>query len=596
MDGHDIECDIAVIGGGLGGVAAALAAARAGYRVCLTEETAWLGGQCTAQGVPALDEHAHIERFGGTRNYYEYRNRIRAYYSDHIKLTPEAASSSALNPGAGWVSRLCFEPRAALSTQLHMIVPCIQAGTLTIHYGATPCRVERRNGKLTQVILDQPEYERQLCVHASYYLDATELGDLLPLCGVPYVTGAESRDDTTEPDARADGPAPWLTQSFTYPFAVDFRPGRNHTIPKPAGYESNRDHQPYTLTLRYGDRDLTYKVFEAAPELPGAFWTYRRILAAEHFEPGQFDGDLVTINWAGNDYHGGTIIDCSPEERDARLHAAKQLSLGLLYWLQTEVPRDDGSGRGYPELRLRPGVLGTADGLSQYPYIRESRRIRAVTRVLQQDVMTAYQPGARAAQFNDSVGLGWYPVDIHAQPGDTAATGPTRPFQIPLGSLVQLHTPNLLPACKNLGVTHMTNGCYRLHPVEWNIGEAAARLAVYCLQHQVTPDQVRRQTADLRRFQADLLRAGVPLFWYVDLPDGHPASTPAQLLAVSDLWPADPQKLAFDPDSMLSAPEVQRLWRDAGMGSDAPGSEARTRGDLARIIAAERLGWHAPTQ
>ena len=32
---------------------------------------------------------------------------------------------------------------------------------------------------------------------------------------------------------------------------------------------------------------------------------------------------------------------------------------------------------------------------------------------------------------------------------------------------------NLIAGGKNLGTTHITNGCYRLHPVEWNIGEAA---------------------------------------------------------------------------------------------------------------------------
>jgi len=41
---------------------------------------------------------------------------------------------------------------------------------------------------------------------------------------------------------------------------------------------------------------------------------------------------------------------------------------------------------------------------------------------------------------------------------------------------------NLLPACKNLGVTHITNGCYRLHPVEWNIGEAVGALAAFCVR------------------------------------------------------------------------------------------------------------------
>nr|WP_246320979.1 FAD-dependent oxidoreductase [Paenibacillus germinis] len=29
---------------------------------------------------------------------------------------------------------------------------------------------------------------------------------------------------------------------------------------------------------------------------------------------------------------------------------------------------------------------------------------------------------------------------------------------------------------------HITNGCYRLHPVEWIIGEAAGYLAADCLE------------------------------------------------------------------------------------------------------------------
>ena len=49
---QEIEADIAIIGGGTGGVAAALAALRSGRRVVLTEQYAWLGGQFTSQAVP----------------------------------------------------------------------------------------------------------------------------------------------------------------------------------------------------------------------------------------------------------------------------------------------------------------------------------------------------------------------------------------------------------------------------------------------------------------------------------------------------------------------------------------------------------------
>src|SRR6476661_8312186 len=76
---RELTFDIAVIGGGVGGCAAALAAARNGMRVILTEETDWVGGQLTSQAVPP-DEHAWIESFGATRSYREYRDRVRDYY------------------------------------------------------------------------------------------------------------------------------------------------------------------------------------------------------------------------------------------------------------------------------------------------------------------------------------------------------------------------------------------------------------------------------------------------------------------------------------------------------------------------------------
>ena len=75
---RDESCDILVAGGGMGRVAAAWAAARRGHNVCLLEETDWLGGQMTSQGVAALDEHEYMEVFGGTRSYYELCEAIRS--------------------------------------------------------------------------------------------------------------------------------------------------------------------------------------------------------------------------------------------------------------------------------------------------------------------------------------------------------------------------------------------------------------------------------------------------------------------------------------------------------------------------------------
>lgn len=72
------QIDLVIVGGGLGGCAAALSACAKGLRVLLTEETDWIGGQVTSQGVPP-DEHPWIEEFGATRRYQAYRKKYENF-------------------------------------------------------------------------------------------------------------------------------------------------------------------------------------------------------------------------------------------------------------------------------------------------------------------------------------------------------------------------------------------------------------------------------------------------------------------------------------------------------------------------------------
>src|SRR3954471_11096287 len=102
----EIAADVVIVGGGLGGCAAALAALREGRTVVVTEPTDWIGGQLTAQAVPP-DEHPWIEKFGGNASYFALRRGIREYYRRNYPLTAEARGRIDLNPGNGGVSRLC---------------------------------------------------------------------------------------------------------------------------------------------------------------------------------------------------------------------------------------------------------------------------------------------------------------------------------------------------------------------------------------------------------------------------------------------------------------------------------------------------------
>jgi hypothetical protein len=521
-----LEADIAIIGGGFGGAAAALAAAEAGLHVILSEVTGWIGGQITSQAVSALDEHGYIETFGGTRSYYRFRESVREHYR---RAYPNASAAEPLNPGGGWVSKLCFEPRVGLSVLEEMLAPHIAAGRLRVFLHHAPVSAQVAQGQLQEVVLRDRE-GREIVVRAALFLDATELGDLLPLTSVPYASGAEAVEDTGEPHASLDGPHPERVQSFTQCFLVEYCPGEDHTIPRPPGYSTLRDSQPFTLVLRTrgGGRKRFY-MFEG--DLP--FWTYRRVFAAEQMDPAR--RDIALINWDSNDYYAENLIDRSPADQQRILEEAHQLSLSFLYWLQTEVPRDDDSGFGYPGLRLLTNALGTSNGLAQHAYIRESRRMTGFRRVVEQDITIGPERGARAAYFHDAVGIGWYPIDLHRCAGDPDRGRETRidfdpslPFQIPLGAMLSPQVNNLIAAAKNIATTHITNGAYRLHPVEWNVGEAAGALAAYCLAENLSPHAVYQTPAHLRRFQHTLLARGVPLSWAPDVPLSDPAFTSVQ--------------------------------------------------------------------
>lgn len=532
-DESELSADIAIIGGGVGGCAAALAALRNGLRVILTEETNWLGGQLTSQAVPP-DEHPWIELFGCTRSYRNYRNAVRDYYRGHYKMTAAARSRFELNPGNGAVSRLTHEPRVSVAVFNDMFAPYIKNGSLQLLLEHSPIAANTDRDNVSAVTLHDLGQGRVRTVTAKYFLDATETGELLPLTKTEFVTGAESRSQTQELHAQQQT-RPSNNQAFTFCFAIDYLEGEDHTIEKPGDYDRWRSYvpaldPPWTGSLLSWNvcdpKTLTKRAAFFLPnptgtEPPGLnLWTYRRILARANFEPGVYPSDISLVNWPQNDYWLGDLLTASSEQKQEFLRQGRQLSLSLLYWMQTEAPRPDGK-QGWKGLRLRKDVVDTEDGLAKAPYIRESRRIKAEFTILEQHVGADMRMNSlngeeqnAAATFEDSVGVGCYRIDLHPAVGGTNYIDVSSlPFQIPLGALLPQRVENLLPACKNIGTTHITNGCYRLHPVEWNIGEAAGALAAHAIKTRQSPRAMRRNKKLLAAFQASLLDQGFELVW-----------------------------------------------------------------------------------
>lgn len=565
-----LSCDVLVVGGGIGGVAATLQVLKAGMTVCLTEETDWLGGQMTAQGVSALDENYLVDISGASFNYQELRKAIRSHYLNSYKLSQAGIDQERpiswtgdttpkgieyFNPGNCWVSWLAFEPKVAIQAIETLLNPYLSDGRLTVLKRHKAISTSGSALKIQVVNLVNLDDGLLVKVKPKQVIDATECGDLLPMANVPYVSGAESRKNTNEPHAPENADADNV-QDFVYPFAVEFCPGENHTIEKPAGYEQFRDQGKYSLE---GYKMFTGADFSKRDRKPGEnapFWTYRRLIDYKMFANGSFGKDLSMINWSSNDLRGKNIIDKPAVTTAERLAEAKQLSLGFLYWLQTEAPRDDG-GKGYPEMQLRKDIMATEDGLSKYPYIREGRRIVAHTTIVEQDIASATNKTARAKIFNDTVGIGLYPIDIHGHQEVPGAGQFARPFQIPLGSLITKRSSNVIPAAKNIGTTHVSNGAYRLHPVEWGIGEAAGVIAAYCAKNGIRTDKTLTQLKHLRQIQKSLVEQKIPIYWYKDIATDDPNFAAIQFLSAIGALPSADDTLLFDPDKSISRGEVR---------------------------------------
>ncbi len=530
----EYRADIAVIGGGLGGIAAALAALTAGKRVVLTEESEWLGGQLTNQLVPP-DEHPWIEAVGRTRTYGALRDRIRDYYRRNYPLTPGAREDGRLNPGEGGVSALTHEPRVALAVIAEMLAPYEADRQLVILRDRLPIAAETEGDVVLAVTLANRRSGESEIVTAQYFIDATELGDLAELAGIEHVIGAESKDDTGELHAIEGPAAPLDQQAISWCFALDYLPGEDHTIDRPESYDFWRGYQPdfwpgelfsWTDVMPTTLETRTEAIFadEASPRggVARDRWNFRRILSVAHHRPGRYASDVTAVNWPQIDYWLGPLLGVEPDKRTENENAARQQSLSFLYWMQTEAPTLQG-GTGYRGLRLRPDITGTSDGLAMRPYVRESRRILAETRIVEEHVgvesraLAGLPEGAEA--FADTVGVGSYRIDLHPSTGANANPRTyvdisSYPFQIPLGALIPRRVENVLAGAKNIGTTHITNGCYRLHPVEWNIGEAAGALAAFALDEGIRPRAVRAGERKLEQFQHLLVsRLGFHLGW-----------------------------------------------------------------------------------
>ncbi|MEM6436930.1 MAG: FAD-dependent oxidoreductase [Cyanobacteria bacterium P01_D01_bin.115] len=483
--------DVLVVGGGTGGTAAAIQAARRGAQTVLVSELPWLGGMLTAAGVAAPDG-----------------NELRAWQTGLWGAFLRALQQR--QPGGldhAWVSFFTYEPKigAAIFADWVNGLP-----NLRWIVGPVPKAVVRQGDRVQGVRFDD------LTVYAKITLDGTELGDLLALGEVPHRWGWEDQSQFSEPSA---------PQSLTDP------------------------HDPlHAIVQAYPVQSPTWVVVlqddgagQAAPPIqptadydPSQFQTAWQGYGPDRFLTyGQLPQRQFMLNWPqqGNDYGVGLQrLVGNPAEQRAWAKEAIAHSQNFAYFIQSALgPRYGLATTAFPQI---PGQLG-GGAFALMPYYRESRRLIGLTTVTECDILPL--PGERAAALPvnpsgqmSAIAIGNYPNDHH-YPGFDLPLAPKAdrwggrwtgtPFTIAYEALVPAAIEGLLACDKNISVSHLANGATRLQPVVLGIGQAAGMAAALCVEQGCEPRELA-----VEALQSALLNEPTAPAAVVPLVDNLPAN------------------------------------------------------------------------
>ena len=567
------ECQVVVVGGSLGGVAAASHAMQSGAQTCLIEVAPWLGGQMTSQGVAALDESLLMrQRQNFSLTWEQLRQKLEDQTATLPEWSPGGSERRVADINQCWVGTLCFPPTAGVSAVEALLQEAVQAspgsrwGSEIAFKGAsfdatgqviTAIHAVRRMpkdphyvpiGRLSAELAEWYSWSETETFERSplrlqapagqemIVIDATDTGELVGWAQIPYRLGSESVATTGEPNG-AEFDNPDCTQAFTYPFAIALHDDSGDSLAALSRLET-----AYALHEHLAGFSL-----EGFPMFGGkSVFHYRRLVSHTRNNPYYGYpalGDITLINWnPGNDWNWMNpplVMSAETIERSGQ----RQNWLGGLSQSALQFAEDHALmfGRWLLETQSTPETpltylyggdspMGTLSGLSMVPYFREGRRIlgrsaygQTKFQIRENDLRRGF-PEQREFKAS-AVGITHYAVDIHGcryrnwLPSGDAVSAPAqepkvRPLHIPLESLIPRGVDNLLMGGKAIAATHIANAVTRIHYSEWQIGAAAGATAGWlAMEPEVATAEEILTRGKIETLQAHLVHQGLRLEW-----------------------------------------------------------------------------------
>ena len=335
---ESLACSILVVGGSTGAYSATLTALKLGLDVCLAQPQKVVGGQFTAQALPASDDGDLLkqkatlyqvsgEEFAISRAQRQFRNRQRVLQQVNGRIDP--------NPGGGWVSPLSTTPVVAATAMNEAIAPYLANDKLKLIPYAEPIQVlmdehPDQPRRVKGVVFKDAQADFTFTVIGKVVIEATDLGDLLELGDIESRVGQESRSETGEAILPEDA-RPQCQQSFTFDVLVERTlPGGGVSVGAPLGYA----HEAWLNINEFTD---TFWVQRQGKWRSRNFFSdfgifrYRRVKRTDPYEKAIRPGDITVINWG---------VSTDPDRRFFCGNEYRPDRLGCVLKLQ---PHHDGS-------------------------------------------------------------------------------------------------------------------------------------------------------------------------------------------------------------------------------------------------------------
>ncbi len=488
--------DVIVVGGTPGGIATAIAAAREGCRVALTEYHAHLGGMTTSGlGKSDIENRSMI---GGL--FAEFVGEIRSFYAK--SLGEDSAEFERCRDG------YYFEPSVAEKVFDRMLGASRESIDIFRKHQLESVSVV--DSAVRQIEVQDRQTGRHRVLSARMFADATYEGDLYAMAGADYRCGRESRSEYGEPHAGliycdyedgrllpgSTGEGDDRLPAYTYRLCLTTNPANGRMLSSaPDGYDRSL-YLPYHDDLAAGRMSAPKQLMTGWGYYPEHFDTLLRSLSVTEIPNRKVD---VNINprplaFPFPEQNVGYVEgDWIQRERISLHH--RNLTLGLLYFLQNDPSVPDQQKAMARQYYLPLDEFRDNDNFPFQLYIREARRLCGRYTLTQHDVAyTRRDPNA--GLHADAIAVGEFPIDSfpvrRRGRQDTGVlegylgmlNGITRAYQIPYRIMLPKQIERLIvPVAAS--TTHVAYSSIRMEPTWMAMGQAAGVAAAQCVKHDL---------------------------------------------------------------------------------------------------------------